>query len=174
MSEQTITNDALHSSDFNKPLLPGGLNVLTILTFIGSGIQLLFSLFGFFNAEKSYLEKDKVMAQMSSAEMPGWAKSMMPNMEHYEEMITNSYENRLPILVLSIVAAGLCIYGAMQMRALKKQGYLFYVIGQLLPFATSALFIGTFAFAGTAFMVITAITLLFIVLYTLHRKYLIY
>jgi len=174
MSDQTITNDSLSSSEFNKPLLPGGLNVLTILTFIGSGIQLLFSVFGFFNAEKSYREKDKVMAQMNSAEMPGWAKSMMPSMENYEEMITKSYENRLPIFILSVVALVLCIYVAMQMRSLKKQGYLFYVIGQVLPFATSALFIGTFAFAGTAFVVMTGLTILFILLYTMQRKHLIY
>ncbi len=174
MSDQTITNDSLSASEFNKPLLPSGLNVLTILTFIGSGIQLLFSIFGFFNAEKTYLEREKTMEQMSSAKMPGWLKSIMPSMENYEAMITKSYENRLPIFVLGVVALGLCIYGAMQMRSLKKQGYLFYVIGQLLPYATSALFIGTMAFAGGGFLFFSGITLVFILLYTFQRKHLIY
>ena len=173
MSTETATTDSLSSAEFDKPLLPGGLNVLTILTFIGSAIQLLFGVFGFFSAEKSYKEKDKVLAQMNSAEMPGWVKSMMPSMENYEEMITKSYENRLPIFILGVVAVSLCVYGAMQMRSLKKQGYLFYIIGQLLPFATSALFIGTFAFAGTVFFIMVGFTVLFILLYTAHRKYLV-
>jgi hypothetical protein len=174
MSDQNIHPDSLSNNDFDKPKLPTGLNVLTILTFIGSGFSLLFAVMGFFSAEKSYREKDKVMAQMNSAEMPGWIKSMMPSMENYEEMITKSFENRLPIFILSLVAVALCVYGAIQMRKLKKQGFLFYVIGQILPFATSALFIGMFAFAGTMFAVMAGLTVLFILLYAVNRKYLVY
>ena len=174
MSNQNTNPDSLNTADFDKPVLPTGLNVLTILTFIGSGLQILFAIIGFLNAKKSFDEKDKMMAQMNSGEMPGWAKSMMPNMEHYEEMVTKSFENRLPILILSLVAASLCIYGAIQMRKLIKQGFLFYVIGELLPFLTSALFIGMFVFGGISFAFITGLTLLFILLYIMQRKHLVY
>jgi hypothetical protein len=174
MSNQNTNPDSLNTADFDKPVLPTGLNVLTILTFIGSGLQILFAVIGFLSAKKSFDEKDKMMAQMNSGEMPGWAKSMMPNMEHYEEMVTKSFENRLPIFILSLVAASLCVYGAIQMRKLKKQGFLFYVIGQLLPFLTSALFIGMFVFGGISFAFITGLTLLFILLYFMQRKHLVY
>ncbi len=174
MSTQEIHQDSLSTAEFGKPALPTGLNVLTILTFIGSGIQLLGVAFGFFSAKKSYEEKDKMLAQMDSAEMPGFFKAMMPNPQNYEEMVTKSFENRLPLLVLGLLASALCVYGAIQMRQLKKQGYLFYVVGQVLPFISTVLFLGMFMFAGVGFAVSTAITILFILLYTINRKHLKY
>jgi hypothetical protein len=174
MSNERTNPDTLNTGDFYKPALPSGLNVLTILTFIGSGIQLLFTIFGFINARKNFEEKDKTMAQLNSAEMPGWLKSMMPNMDNYEELVTKSFENRVPIFILSLVALGLCIYGAMQMRKLKKQGFTFYLIGQLLPFVSSVLFIGFMAFEGLMVGIIIGITILFILLYAMNRKYLVY
>lgn len=174
MSNETYPQDALSTREFDKPKLPTGLNVLTILTFIGCALQLIGIAFGFMSAQKSYDEKDKVMAQMSSGEMPGFLKGMMPSMDHYEEMLTKNLENKLPIMLLGLVAVALCFYGALQMRKLKKQGYMFYVIGELLPFVTSALFVGMFMFTGIGFAFGVGITALFILLYTVNRKHLIY
>jgi uncharacterized membrane protein len=95
-------------------------------------------------------------------------------MENFEMMVTKSYENRIPILILSVIGIVLCFVGAMQMRKRKKQGYLFYVIGELLPFLTLAFFIGFFAFSGVAFFVGALFAALFIFLYTMQRKHLIY
>lgn len=174
MSDQNTTNDSLNMSEFDKPKLPTGLNVLTILTFIGCGLQLLGTVFGFLGAEKNYNERDKVMSQVNSGEMPGWAKAMMPDPAKYEEMVTKAYENKIPIFVLGLVAVALCFYGALQMRKLKKQGFPVYVAGQILPFITSALFMGSMAMSGTFFMVGVAITILFILLYFMQRKHLVY
>ena len=99
---------------------------------------------------------------------------MMPDMSHFEEMVTRAYENRLPILILSLVAIGLSLYGVLQMRKLKKQGFLFYVIGELLPFLTGAFFIGTFTLSGTFAVVGYVIAAIFIILYASHRKNLVY
>ncbi|MBK8610207.1 MAG: hypothetical protein IPL84_09730 [Chitinophagaceae bacterium] len=166
--------DVLHYDEQNKPKLPSGLNVLTILTFIGSAIMILTSLWSFFTAKKSYDNLDKLTQQMNSDNMPGWAKSMMGDPEVMIKTITKTYENRIPIVLLSLIAAGLCIYGAIQMRKLKKQGFLFYAIGEVLPFLTQFLFIGAFAFAGVAMYVGIAITLLFLFLYYRQRKNLVY
>lgn len=174
MSNSTDTTDTLSHDDFDRPALPSGLNILTILTFIGSGLQLLFVVLGFFNAQKTYDEKDKRIEQMTSGEMPAWAKSMMPDMKNYEEMVTKSLENKIPLLILGLAAVALCIYGAMQMRKLKKSGFILYLVGQLLPFISTALFLGLFMFGGTTFAVGTAITVLFILLYLTQRKYLVY
>lgn len=171
---QDNTADVLQYDEHNKPKLPSGLNVLTILTFIGCAFQLLGSLWSFFTAKSSYENLDKLSAQMNSDSMPGWAKSMMGDPETMVQMITKTYENRIPIVVLSLVAIGLCFYGAMQMRKLKKQGFIFYTIGELLPFLTQFLFLGAFAFSGFAMIFGTAIALLFILLYAMQRKHLVY
>jgi hypothetical protein len=171
---ESSTTDVLNFDEHNKPKLPSGLNVLTILTFIGCAIQVLGSLWSFFTARSSYEKLDQLSQQMNSENMPGWAKSLMGDPENMVKMITKSYENRIPIVLLSLVAVTLCFYGALQMRQLKKQGFLFYTIGELLPFLTQFLFIGAFAFSGFAMYFGSAIALLFIFLYTMQRKHLIY
>lgn len=168
------TTDMLTFDQNAKPKVPQGLNVLTILTFIGCAIQLLGSLWSFFTAKSSYDQLDKITSQMNSDEMPGFMKSMMGDPETFTKLITKTYENRIPILLLSLVAIALCFYGAMQMRKLKKQGFLFYTIGELLPFLSQFLFIGAFAFSGFAMYFGIAIALLFIILYSMQRKHLIY
>ncbi|MBC7933738.1 MAG: hypothetical protein H7Y86_00055 [Rhizobacter sp.] len=174
MSDQNTTADSLNINEFDKPKLPTGLNILTILTFIGCALQLVGVLFSFFGAKKNFDERDKMLSQISSGEMPAWAKSMMPDPAHYEEMVTKTYENRLPLLLLGLIAVGLCFYGALQMRKLKKQGFMLYIVGQILPFITQALFIGMFVFAGVGFGIGIGLTLLFILLYVTQRKHLIY
>ena len=167
-------NDSIPVSEFDKPKLPTGLNILTILSIIGCVLQFGGSIWTYFSAKKSYDEKDKMLAQMNSPEMPAFAKNMMGKPEDYIATVTKSYENRLPILLLSLVAVALCFYGVMQMRKLKKQGFLFYTVGELLPFVTMALFIGTFAMTGVGFMFVAAIAVLFILLYAVNRKHLVY
>jgi len=167
------TSGFLHEQDI-KPKLPTGLNVLTILTFVGSAVQLIFALWGFISAKKNYDGLEKLTEQMNSDSMPGWVKSLMGDPETMIKTITKSYENRIPILLMSLVAVALCVYGAIQMRQLKKQGFLFYTIGELLPFLTQFLFIGAFTFAGVGMYFFVAIALLFIILYAGQRKHLIY
>ena len=171
---QENTFDTLHDDENTKPKLSSGLNVLTILTFIGCALQLLGSGYSFLTAQKSYEGMDDVIAKMNSPEMPAWAKSMMGDPEHFRELITKSYENRIPILLLSLVAIALCFYGALQMRKLKKQGYLLYVIGEILPYLVQVLFIGMFVLTGATAIFFICLTLLFIVLYTMQRKNLVY
>ena len=170
---QEITPDVLTFDENIKPKLPTGLNVLTILSFIGCAFQLLGSLWSFFTAKKSYDGLDKLTEQMNSENMPGWVKSMMGDPEKMVKMITKAYENRIPIVLLSLVAVALCFYGAMQMRKLKKQGFTLYTIGELLPFLTQILFIGTFALSGFAMYFAIGIAALFILLYFTQRKYLV-
>lgn len=174
MNNEFTERDTLDSSDFEKKTLPSGLNVLTILSFIGCALQLLGALWGYYSAKTTYEQKDKVLEQMSSGNMPGWMKSMMGDASRFEETVTKSYENRLPILIISLVAVALCFYGLLQMRKLKKQGYMFYVIGELLPFVSIILFIGAYALASGGTIFFACIALLFIILYTTYRKYLVY
>ncbi|MBK8521630.1 MAG: hypothetical protein WAT20_05300 [Ferruginibacter sp.] len=170
---QEETSAGLHFDETIKPKIPSGLNVLTILTFVWCAVQLLSSLWGFISAKKSYDGIEKLSEQLNSENMPGWVKSMMGDPDTMIKMITKSYENRIPIVLMSVVAVALCFYGALQMRKLKKQGFLLYTIGELLPFLTQFLFIGAFAFAGFMMYFFIALALLFILLYSMQRKHLV-
>jgi len=157
-----------------RPQAPMGLKVLTVLTFIGSILQLIGGIYNYFNAQKSYEGMDKLIEQINSDSMPGWAKALIGDPAHLVETITKSYENRIPIVLLTIIAAGLCFYGAMQMRKLKKQGFTLYTIGELLPFLTQVIFIGAFSLSGIIFIISICIALLFILFYFTHRKSMVY
>lgn len=144
------------------------LNVLTILTLIWNGIVVLLSFFGFVNARSSY--EKTVQMQDKIDQMPGFAKKLMG-----PDPVGNSLkmlDNRLPILLMSLVACGLCIYGAIQMRQRKKMGFSLYILGDIVPLLSSFLFIGIGALGGFAFMIGMAITVLFVILYATQLKYL--
>lgn len=168
------TTDSLDYDEFNKPTLPSFLNVLTILTFIGSAIQIIGSIWTFISAKSSYEKKDQIIEQMNNPGAPGFVKKMMGNPQEFLTTMTKSYENRIPILILSLLAAGLCIWGALQMRELKKQGFMVYTVGQLIGLLSSLFFIGFFMIKGYAFMFGAAIVILFIGMYAANRKYLVY
>ncbi|HRN80618.1 MAG TPA: hypothetical protein PKY29_08170 [Ferruginibacter sp.] len=156
------------------PKLGSTLNVLTILTFIGCGLQLLGTLSSFVTAKTNYDNREETVKQFQSDEMPGFAKSLIGDPQDFIEVVTKSYENRMPILLLGLVAVGLCLAGAIQMRKLKKQGYTLYIIGQIIPFITMIAFVGAMAFKGFPAMFSIGITLLFVLLYTFQRKNLVY
>lgn len=84
--------------------------------------------------------------------------------------------NMVPYLAVNILGAGLCLLGAVLMRKLKKDGYWLYIAGQVLPWVGNLLILGAGYFSGemATTMVMVMITLLFIVLYTMQRKNLIY
>ena len=170
MTETYATNDGL--DDFQRDPLPSGLNVLTILTFVGCVISLFASVSGFLRAKTAFETKDDIIEKLNSGKTPTWVKGFMPDMEHFGELVTKSYENRIPILILGLISIGLCFVGALQMRKRKKQGFMLYVIGEVLPFLTSAIFIGLFSLTGGVAYFTFAVAGLFILMYAGQRKYL--
>lgn len=148
--------------------LPGNLNALTILTFIGCGFAFLIGIWQFINAEKGVTDMEKAMA---NPDLPDFAKRMMT-----PEALENARlmaANKLPMLLLGLIGVGLCLFGAMQMRKLKLQGYYLWLIGEILPVIGTLIFIGTGAFKGWAAAVGYVFFFVFIILYTMQRKYLI-
>jgi len=169
MSETNQSNDILMPPT-DKPVLPSGLNVLTILTIIGCVLGLIFGAYSFATAKSSL---DKMEAAINSPDyekMPEFAKKMMsPEML---DIARKSYENRVPINLINFVALGLCLFGALQMRKLKAQGYPLYVVGELLPILATAFFIGVKPLTGMMGIITIGLALLFVLLYTAQRKYL--
>ena len=163
---QEVNPDVLPFDENAKPKLPSGINVLTILTFIGCAWELYSNFNNFIGGKKALEEFEK--AQEKLAEAPAWARKFAGPEVH--EMMMQSFNNKVPVLIIGLVAVALCVYGALQMRKLKKEGYFLWLVGEILPFIGSAIFIP--AFYGTIFIYFAIFPLLFIILYTLQRKHL--
>jgi hypothetical protein len=169
MADLNQPNDFLRPEE--KPKIPSGINVLTILTFIGSAIGILGSIWNFINAKKGLDQMETMINSPEYDNMPALAKKFMT--PEALELARKGYENRIPITVIGLISIALCIVGALQMRKLKSQGYLLYVIGELLPVLSSVIFLGIASLTGMGGIITIVIVLLFIILYTLQRKYLI-
>jgi len=161
----------LEQKDMQK--LPQMLNVLTILTYIGCALGAISALYNFFTISTSY----KVVQGLTTTTegLSGTENKIVQSvMSGSVEMVKKQYDNRLMIMILALAGIVLCFYGAMQMRNLKKQGYLFYVIGELIPIISYAVFIGFGSLFGGIGMIFTMlISIIFILLYTTQRKVLV-
>jgi hypothetical protein len=148
--------------------LPSMLNVLTILTFIGNGLGFITAFYSYFSAASNY---DKVVqAQDKMDQMPDFVKNMMG-----PDPVGNArrmLDNRLPIMMLTLVGCLLCFYGAWQMRKLKKTGFTIYIIGDVVPFISLGLFIGLSSLTGFSGIFGLIIIIVFIILYATQLKYL--
>ena len=91
---------------------------------------------------------EKAQEQLATA--PSWVKKMMgPDMM---EFITKSFENRIPLLIVGLIGTALCIFGALEMRKQKIQGYYMWLLGEILPWAGLVLFTGTILYSFLSFL----------------------
>lgn len=159
-------NDQSNLSEFDKPTLGSGLNVLTILTFIGSGISIIFSL-----ASPAILKFSKGFMDKAATSGQELTSKQLDDMEKGRQAIELAQANIIPSIIVGVLGAILCIVAAIMMRKLKKDGYWIYIAGELLPLITAFILMGTSQFTGV-FSIIIAVGLpaLFIVLYTLEKK----
>jgi len=170
MTETPATTDQLEFSEDGKAKIPSGLNILTILTFVGCGIGILFSLLTpvinkFF---LGMMEK----AQTSGADLTA---KQLKDMEDGKAVIALTQANMVPLMAVGIIGIALCLAGAIMMRKLKKDGYWIYVGGELMPVIGNFIILGTAQFTGVTSMIIgVGLPLLFVVLYTLQRKHLVH
>lgn len=148
--------------------LPEMLNVLTILTFIGSAIGILTNIYYLAAAQRIYA------ASMANQEKIESAPAIIRNMQGPDPVgvIQRTFDNRIPIGLLGIVATVLCIVGAAQMRKLKKTGFYIYLIGEVLPIIVTYIFIGTAALTGLRLIFSVLFIAVFLILYTSQVKYL--
>ncbi|MBK9485504.1 MAG: hypothetical protein IPO01_09885 [Chitinophagaceae bacterium] len=158
--------EVLNFDEAVKPKLPTGLNVLTILTFVGCAWELYSTVNNFIGGKKALEEMEK--AQEKLAEAPAWARKLAG--PEVQEMMLQSFNNKVPIFIIGLIAVTLCFYGALQMRKLKKEGYFLWLVGEILPFIGSVIFVP--ALFNTLFIYFSIFPLLFIILYTVQRKHL--
>ena len=158
--------EVLNFDEAVKPKLPTGLNVLTILTFVGCAWELYSTVNNFIGGKKALEEMEKDQEKL--AEAPAWARKLAG--PEVQEMMLQSFNNKVPIFIIGLIAVTLCFYGALQMRKLKKEGYFLWLVGEILPFIGSVIFVP--ALFNTLFIYFSIFPLLFIILYTVQRKHL--
>jgi hypothetical protein len=151
--------------------LPGMLNTLTILTFIGCGLAYISTIYSFFtsgNYEKQMAELEEAQEKLGDNEM---ANNMM---QGSIEMLEKTHEYRYILLLSGILFTTLCLVGALQMRKLKKSGYPLYVIGEITPVILTAALLGFSLVGGITMAVSGIVAIVFVILYSTQRKYLIH
>ncbi len=166
-----MENPQIDQGEFDKPKLTKTLNILTILTIIGSAIFLISVLL--MPTCTGFSKKMMAKAAESGQQM---SPKDMEKIREANAQLEIVEKNMIPYIAINVLGAGLCLFGAVMMRKLKKDGYWLYIAGQVLPWVGNILVLGVAYFTGqmmnTLFMLM--ITLLFIVLYTTQRKNLIY
>ena len=168
MNDANPTPDVLNFPDSQKEGLPGSLNVLTILTYIGCALGIIFSIATPFLLKFSITMMDKASGMKS--DMSDKQLADIANGRHAVEM---AQQNMVPLMILGIVGVILCFIGAMWMRKLKKDGYWMYLAGEILPVLGGFIFMGKYQFADWKSYMGVIIPVIFILLYTAQRKYLI-
>ena len=166
--EQTTSKDLLDYDDQGKAKMPTGLNVLTILTFIGCAIFGLLTLLAPVINKFMLGVMDKAIN--SGQDIPS---KKLAEMEKGRAAIELSNQNMIPLMVIGMVGIILCFIGALWMRKFKKDGYWMYVAGEVAPVLGGLFIMGTGQYTGVMSVVFgVGIPLIFILLYTMQRKYL--
>lgn len=171
-TKHTIMNE---TSPFVDPLdegpkstkLPGSLGTLTMLTIIACCIFIPLSIVGYFTAESTYANTEKVM---QTENMPSFMKYFYN--EDTLEMNRLMMENKVSVLIINVVSLGLCLFGAIQMRKLMKQGFYLWLMGEILPIVGMPIFTGVLGLKGWGSIFGYALAALFIFLYSRQLKYL--
>lgn len=166
---QETSKDLLEFDEQGKAKLPGGLNVLTILTFIGCTI------FGILTLLTPVINKflSGFMDKAANSGQELTAKQLA-EIEKGKVAMELASRNMIPLMVIGMVGIILCFIGALWMRKLKKDGYWMYVAGEIAPLVGGLLIMGTAQYNGVFSVLLgVGIPVLFVVLYTMQRKYLV-
>ena len=159
-------------SAFDENKLPSGLNVLTILTFIGSGMGIISGIWSFFKSADNLAKMEEMVNKPEFQKFPDFVKKMYS--PEALDLLRKVDANKIPIAIISILSCLLCIYGAIEMRQLKKSGFYSYIVGSIVPYIGYTMFVGiAFVTSGWSAYVGIAVTVLFILLYGSQSKYLV-
>ena len=165
---ETTFSDTENLHDFQPKPLPGALNVLTILTFIGSAIGLIISL-----ATPWFMKFSLDMMNKAAETGTDQTPKQIADTEAFRKVIELTQANMTPLLLIGAAGIVLCFIGALMMRKLKKDGFWIYVSGQVLPIIGSLALLGMAQFTGAMSYIMFLIPIVFIILYAMQRKYLV-
>ncbi|MEI9934777.1 MAG: DUF4064 domain-containing protein [Ferruginibacter sp.] len=165
MTETTTSPDSLNFMEEEK--IPSGINVLTILTFIGCAIGLIFSI-----ASPYLINFSKQMMDKASMQ-DGITDKQLIAIENGKAALEITQQYIVPLVIIALIGIVLCFIGALWMRKLKKDGFWLYVSGELLPVLCNFIFLGKYAFIDWKSGFNYLLPVVFIILYAMQIKYLV-
>jgi hypothetical protein len=169
---QTIDNLYEYESNPKDRKLSDGLNVLTILTFIGSAYQLLKSISGLLpiDCEKQMDEIEKAMSGAQASGNTAMLEKVMSIMQGFMNVMCT---NHVLISIVAIACAIMCGIGAYLMRQKKQIGFTIYAVGELVYPLMCAVLFGSLSY-GWAYCIWMFLTpIIFMLLYAAKRKHLV-
>src|SRR5215207_2386388 len=106
---ETRTDDLLFNQEVNNPI-PSGIKVLTILTFIGSAVGLLFV--AFLPTINRFMLGVLEKASNSSDDL---SATQLAEMERGKSALQLMQANTIPIMITGFIGIALCVWGAVWM-----------------------------------------------------------
>jgi hypothetical protein len=147
------------------------INVMTILTFIGCVYSLITAV-SYINPQLTLEMQLQPLQQMLDKAEETSGNEMMVNI--YLKSMDNVrilFENKNLFAIISLISVGLCVFGAVEMRKMKKTGFYAYVSGQMLPLLASLAITGWNIASGSTFIVSFLFYGIFILIYAFQVKH---
>jgi hypothetical protein len=145
------------------------INVLSILTFIGCGIAFISAIWSLYSSGKS-MEQIAIMQEQVD-QMGETSETAANIMLQSIDMVKKQYDNRYLLLIVNLLSTGLCLFGAIEMRKMRKNGFYLWLTGELLPILITVAIIGFNLMGGIVLGASLLFAGVFIVLYGLQVKH---
>lgn len=155
MSDIQEMQDTSNVSDYPGNQIPGMLNVLTILTFVGCGVLAILTFMTPLLCNS--IEIIEETGKMTEEEL---------------DQLKLICANTTTIMLIAFVGIILCFVGAILMRKLNKMGLVLYVVGELLPLLSSVIILGSGYFHDWKNLIGLVLALVFPILYFTQHKHL--
>lgn len=157
----------------NKMKRPTFLTVLCILTFIGSGWGVLSQLFSLFTAGMvdSNVQMEQYSNMVENMENSGTASFLSGFLSSTQEVLQATMMHAKEIAIISLILSVFSLCGAILMFNLKRIGFYFYTVAQILMLFVTPYFAGFSMIVITGMIFSAIFAVLFIILYSLNFKY---
>ncbi|MEN8929433.1 MAG: hypothetical protein ABF242_07325 [Flavobacteriales bacterium] len=159
-----MPNHILDDFQEHQEQRPQMVNVLTILTFIWSGMILLFSVYNLLTKTEQIV---KLQDSIEEIEKIGTSNIFLDKAIQGIEL---SIEHFSLLYSVNIFVAIVCISAAIIMRKMQKSGYFLYLLGCIAEIAIPAIAIGG-AVIGGMLLVNLFFSLVFVILYGVNLKH---
>lgn len=166
-------NDELDRIDEEKPR-PGFLTVLCVLSFISTGLSLLFSLINFVSGPQSeeQMLQAKVQMAQSVSELRKMGMDGMVDMFNKLQLMSEEVNNNFYLSgVITLIVTVLGIFAVVKMWKGLKQGFHLYIVYSLLSVAGLYFYVSPSNIPSVVIIVNLILSGIFVLMYSRNLKW---